>query len=487
MTLRRRIVITALLLTVPVAAAIVMAIESRRSRDARLTLERMAAMHLTETVRDACQADPQWFLAGPRTGRPPLAVRNIPDADVLLPRPDPAPLPIDVFAYDQDFNPMSTAGPPMPRELRAMLRPPSPETSAISTYATDRGTGLQIVRATGWTPGPCAFLAFRMQAVPGLWWQRVMMFTGLSAAIFGVAYLAALPTILRIRRVTQQAGSAARDRYRSIAPDAAKDDISAVSFIYNEAAAEVHRRSAETQDRIESLRRFLHGAEQDLAGPLTKLVADVTALATGSPSEETRANAGAVLKELYGVSRRLRNLIAAAELRMHNDPLARQPVDLAALVRDAVDRYRPLAHVSGVTIEERYPAHADADLKVRATYDATYDVHGPMLALALDNVLDNAICYNRKGGRVVVSLEPRDAHGFRLRVTDTGRGVEDDHMKALTAIRRFRGDESWNRRPGAPGLGLALSREIADRSGLTLELHRPAAGGFEVEITDAHS
>jgi signal transduction histidine kinase len=461
----------------------VLTIEWRRGRDADLVLERLAAMHLTETVRDACQSDPQWFLAGPRTGRPPLASRDVPDADVVLPRPDPSPLPIDVFAYDQDFNPMSTAGPPMPRDLRNVLRQPSRETVATSRYRTDRGAGRQLARATGWTPGPCAYLLFRTQDSPGVWGQRLAMFAGFGAAMFGVAYLAAYPTIRRVRRVTQQAGAAARDRYRSIAPDASRDEISAVSFIYNEAAAEVHRRAAETQDRIEALRRFLRSAELDLAAPLAsmeKRAAELAALP--ALPDQARDHVQRVLQELYVAGRRLRNLIAAAELRMTNDPLPRQPTDIAALVREVVDRYRPLARVSGVTL--------DAELKLRATYDVdgtTYEVNEPMLALAFENVLDNAIRYNREGGRVDVHLESRGSSGFRLRVVDAGRGVSDDQMKALTAIRRFRGDESWNRRPGAPGLGLALSREIADRSGLNLELHRPAAGGFAVEITDAHS
>jgi signal transduction histidine kinase len=68
-------------------------------------------------------------------------------------------------------------------------------------------------------------------------------------------------------------------------------------------------------------------------------------------------------------------------------------------------------------------------------------------------------------------------------VIDTGRGVSDDEFQGLTAIRRFRGDEGWNRRPNAPGLGLAVAREIADRSGLDLQLGRPDAGGFEAELT----
>ena len=475
MTLRRRVIITALLLALPAAALVLLIVEWRRGRDAQLALERVAAMHLTETVRDACQADPQWFLAGPRAGRPPLNARNVPDADVVLPRPNPAPLPIDVFAYDQDLSPSSTAGPSLPRDLRNTLRPPSNVRTATTRYPTPHGSGRQFVQATGWTPGPCAFLLFRMEPVPGLWWQRVMIFVAICAAAFGVAYLTSWPTIHRLRKAASQAGVAARDSYRSIAPDAAKDDISAMTFVYNEAAAEIHRRGAETQDRIEALRRFLRSAELDLAAPLSALEAQVIELTGQSRPTDASDRLREIVVGLHTASRRLRNLVAAAELRMHNDPLPRQEVDLVQVINSVVERYRPLADVSGVKIDVQLPASLVAN------------VNGPMLALAIENVLDNAVRYNRQEGTILVTLERRDADGLRLRVVDTGRGVSDTEMKALTAIRRFRGDESWNRRPGAPGLGLALSREIADRSGLTLELRRPAAGGFEVEIINAHS
>jgi signal transduction histidine kinase len=90
------------------------------------------------------------------------------------------------------------------------------------------------------------------------------------------------------------------------------------------------------------------------------------------------------------------------------------------------------------------------------------------------------------GGRITVSLQPEeDGRRFRLWVADTGRGVSDEEFRGLTAIRRFRGDEGRIRRPGAPGLGLALAREIVDRFNLQLDLKRPGAGGFEVEISGA--
>jgi signal transduction histidine kinase len=84
---------------------------------------------------------------------------------------------------------------------------------------------------------------------------------------------------------------------------------------------------------------------------------------------------------------------------------------------------------------------------------------------------------------VAVVLKRDGDRAFRLLVTDTGRGIAADDFKALTAIRRFRGDEHRNRRPGAPGLGLAVAKEVADRFSLTFELRRPAAGGFEAEIS----
>jgi signal transduction histidine kinase len=68
-------------------------------------------------------------------------------------------------------------------------------------------------------------------------------------------------------------------------------------------------------------------------------------------------------------------------------------------------------------------------------------------------------------------------------VRDNGRGVSEEQFRGLTAVRRFRGDEGRNRRPGAPGLGLAVAQEVVDRSNMQLDLKRPGAGGFEVEFS----
>src|SRR5262249_8789038 len=94
---------------------------------------------------------------------------------------------------------------------------------------------------------------------------------------------------------------------------------------------------------------------------------------------------------------------------------------------------------------------------------------------ALLNLVDNAVRYNRKGGRVVVSLA-KDEGSFVLRVTDNGAGVSDDQLATMTAIRRFRGDEGRADRPRQRGLGRPPGGEGAERCGPTLP-RRPARGG----------
>jgi hypothetical protein len=85
-------------------------------------VERIAQGHVVDTMRDACAQDPGWFLAGPRLPRPSLADRNMPDADVHLPRPSKEQLPFEIFAYDDQYSPSSVAGPRFPESMRNAMR-----------------------------------------------------------------------------------------------------------------------------------------------------------------------------------------------------------------------------------------------------------------------------------------------------------------------------------------------------------------------------
>ena len=85
-----------------------------------------------------------------------------------------------------------------------------------------------------------------------------------------------------------------------------------------------------------------------------------------------------------------------------------------------------------------------------------------MLQLML-NLLDNAIKYTQSGGEVTVGWKV-SGNQVELRVQDTGIGISHEHIPYLFD-RFYRADKARSRAEGGVGLGLAISRWIADVHG----------------------
>ena len=104
------------------------------------------------------------------------------------------------------------------------------------------------------------------------------------------------------------------------------------------------------------------------------------------------------------------------------------------------------------------------------------------LQQALANVVQNAIQYNEAGGHVAVVLEwTGGAERWRIVIRDDGPGVPAELWPRLTE-RLFRGDEARARRPGGMGLGLAITAQVMEAHGWTLEFDQVEPQGLEVRI-----
>lgn len=473
MPLRRRLLILAVLIAL-VAAVVIDAVVVRvRAADRVATLERVAESFLTDSIQEICVEDPRWFLAGPRGGRPSAAERQMVDADVYLPRPKTDPLPFEYFAFDNDFVGSSTASPRFPDVFKRAMRQSPPAQIMSAAFESESGSGWQVARLTGWTPGPCAVLLFRSRPEPGAWRSRAMIF-GLSfAASFVVAWIAFGPTAARIRKLTRSAQDSARAEYTEKVSISGTDEIASLGAVFNEASADLRRKMVEAADREEALQRHVVMTTEDVATPLKGVGADLAALGhdagmSGAARDAVRQS----VRATHQLAARLDNLAAVARLRTSTDRMVRERVDVAAIVRDVLERRTALAAASDVTFATSVP-----DVPV------VFDGDPKLLTQAIGNVVDNAVIYNRRGGRVEVELKSYDRDGrFALRVADNGPGVTDEEYAGLTANKRFRGDESRSRREGGRGLGLAVAREVADRSGLFMDLRRPSTGGMEVEF-----
>ena len=89
----RRLILISLMLALAFAAAASWGIERVRARDRVVAIERYAASFATELVRARCEANPNWFLAGPREAAPTAARPTPPSPAPPLASPGPAPHP----------------------------------------------------------------------------------------------------------------------------------------------------------------------------------------------------------------------------------------------------------------------------------------------------------------------------------------------------------------------------------------------------------
>jgi len=469
MILRRQLALTALLAALVAAVLLSLALERLRDRDRRAMLVRVAEGHLTDVVREACEADPVWFLAGPRGGRPTAAQRAMPDADVYLPRPASDELPFEVFAYDGQFEAGSSAAPRFPADVRRQLRGLE-QGYAFGAYDSLTGEGLDLALITGWSPGPCAVLLFRLRPEPRGFAVTAIAFVTLLAAGLAVVAVTTARTEWRLRRLAGAARESARTGYATLVPVSGRDEVGSFSAGFNAAAVELKRRGVDAREREEALQRHARHAADEVAAPLRELEARLGALSDdASLDDRARHELRRTLIDAHHLVARLENL--AAVVRLRSTTLPGGDVDLPALVGRLVEGRRALARAMDVDVTAAFP-----------TVPVTHRADATLVERAVANVLDNALLNNRPGGHVRVELKRYERGGrFALTVSDDGPGVSDETFAALTANRRFRGDEGRSGRPGR-GLGLAVAREVADRFGLQLELRRPQAGGLEVEF-----
>jgi signal transduction histidine kinase len=468
MMLRPLTVVSSLLVALPAALVVTYAVDRIRARDTERTLRDVVLSQINDQLRERCDSDPAWFMTGPLIGRPINGVFVPIQPDQNEPRAKYEAQPYELFGYDEQFIGSGPATPQLPRDFRLLLR--EARTPLEAPYFTPEGRGIQIGVNTGWHGSKCNYLLARMAPPPHQWRDRIVAFVSTFLIVAAMALAAASPTVFRIRRMAADARQSADSGFTSIAPEKLKDELSSLTFVYNDAMTELALRKARIEDQDVALKRLVQATDAEALKPLASLETSMGKALYADPHNDQVQEAFLEAHDLRG---RLENLTAATRLKLSTGPLPTTRVDLSQLARRVTDRYARFADARRVALHVTVPGTPIA-----------IDGDESLLECALANMIDNAIRYNRAGGTVTVTLEPgAGTQGFRLWVADTGSGVTDELFRGLTAVRRFRGDEARNRRPDSPGLGIAVTREIADRFGLRLDLKRPGAGGFESELS----
>jgi two-component system phosphate regulon sensor histidine kinase PhoR len=97
------------------------------------------------------------------------------------------------------------------------------------------------------------------------------------------------------------------------------------------------------------------------------------------------------------------------------------------------------------------------------------------LRQVLNNLLSNAINYNKPGGEVVIASEKKE-HGIQLSIQDTGVGIPSDHLPRIFE-RFYRVDSDRSRALGGTGLGLAIVKHIVEAHGSQVQVESTIGEG----------
>jgi signal transduction histidine kinase len=198
---------------------------------------------------------------------------------------------------------------------------------------------------------------------------------------------------------------------------------------------------------------FLGIASHELKTPLTTLQLQSETLAKliarGQPSPERLAHKVEIIRAQLGrLDQLINTLLDVSRIAAGRLPLHPEEVDLAALVREVIDRFADEAAAHGCVIS------ADAELPVVGRWDRM------RLDQVITNLLTNAMKYG-KGNPIAVRVagEPTRA---RLWVSDQGIGIAPEHQARI--FERFERAASPREFAGL-GLGLWIVKRVVEESG----------------------
>ena len=217
-------------------------------------------------------------------------------------------------------------------------------------------------------------------------------------------------------------------------------------------------------------RTFVADAAHELRSPLTALKLQLQVAERAASEAERRVALARLHERLDRSTHLVRQLLSLARHEAALTASQLHTVDLGQLLEAAVADHSALADSRDIDLGVLETPFACASVLVQADPDG--------LQVLLNNLIDNALRYTQRGGRVDLQSAVEGGRPL-LRVSDNGPGVpRQHHARLFDRFFRPDGNDAWG-----CGLGLSIVRHIAEHHRADIALAEGAAGrGLQVTV-----
>ena len=225
----------------------------------------------------------------------------------------------------------------------------------------------------------------------------------------------------------------------------------------------------EMDEREKMRREFTANVSHELKTPLTSISGFAEIMRDGLVKQEDIPRfSGKIYTESQRLIRLVEDIIKLSQLDEKELMYECESVDLSQLIYEVIFTLTPEAGRRNISI-----AAEAAPVKVNGIRQILMEM--------IYNLCDNAVKYNREGGRVLISLG-QDGRKVRLSVKDTGIGIPEEEQTRIFE-RFYRVDKSHSKEVGGTGLGLAIVKHAAALHEGKIELHSRFGEGTEIIVT----
>jgi signal transduction histidine kinase len=219
---------------------------------------------------------------------------------------------------------------------------------------------------------------------------------------------------------------------------------------------ELQASEAQLRDANTRKDEFLATLAHELRNPLAPVRNAVHLLRLkGEVTGELAWASGLIDRQVHAMSRLIDDLMDVSRINQGKIELRRERVELAAVLRDAIETTRPLIDESGHDLALLLPERK-----------LTLDADPARLAQAFMNLLNNAAKYMDRGGRVEVAVREEDGQ-VTVTVSDAGIGIAADRLEGVFEM-FSQVETALSRSRGGLGIGLSLTRRLVEMHGGTV-------------------